>query len=1089
MSAFFLIPWYLGVLVVSPAATPRAKATRSEAQKMGTLPFSPRKPVVSLFSELNPADTIENFDDGMVALRSFPGEDVHPDSWTLDTLVTCHNSPYSLKLFGNTWKLETIVPIHVDTGDVWEVAAYIARLGEIQGLGLTSATDTLFYSFAGTEQVNPDDWVTVYQGAFPQQTWNTYRLPVAEDWLARFGYLPAITGIVFVNDRDTAPRAIIYFDDVLNITSDLPVAPQVEIWYTIGEATRRKIGTLPASGGVPVFRRAASSLAASSLWNVTVQFHSRVTDPDSRSHEYYWYFGDDSTALDSNPSHTYVVSDDHQYTVLLEVVDSTGLWGRATCQVTVDPGPTRFPIRMNFVGDIMLARRYETPGGIIDTLGPEGIFDPTLPWLGNAADITVANLECPLTTHGTPHPTKPIVFRGRPTNVAGLVHAGIDVVSLANNHAGDYGLEGMSETQHVLDSCGILYSGAGANSYQAYLPVFHQKSGVNIAFLASCNRTGQYDNYQPYLDAGYNKPGFAMLDTFHIFQQIRAVQPVADLIVAEMHAGDEYALTPNDAKQKADISNIKRVGEFESWRVEELNSRTPQLLNSPTPELRVHPRFQNDNRSDDEFYSPFALMPSPYEIELRHRTIDRGADLVICHHPHVLQGLEVYHGKLIAHSLGNFAFDQDYPETYPSVILNAEIAETGFCDYSLTPVYIDDYIPVRARGGLGLHILDYLAWRSKDLGTYLIVHQDSVTAEIVLDTLNLTRRIHPGADQLPLQEDNGYWVSAPLRLPRHGSLSAVLSATPPRNWQFRIGREIIWFGNCEDEGSTMWLLNQPDARYDTIAHQGCRSLRQTRAVGSDSIVTNLEDRMVCYSDSARYTLHGWLKTQNAKNVGIVVGFYNARTGTPPIGTSDLGAQVTGTTDWTFYHREFLPANQTGYFDVRLRSESPQSGGSGDAWFDDPGIIEWEGWQSLASPTLVPAPNDYYWIQLRTDVETPTATISYEETDYDSPSSVAEARSLEPMNLEPLNLYCHPNPANSAPTIRYDLPRAAEVVLRIYNVLGQEVRTLVHGIQVCGPQAITWDRRDNQGRRLGSGAYFCRLRAGRYEQSRKLVLSD
>ncbi len=964
-------------------------------------------------------EIIENFDDGIIELLSYPGEDMDPDSWYLDSMNTYNNSPFSLKLYGNTWKLEMIDSIAIDTGDVWQVAAFIDSLGEIQGFGLVDSVNTLFYSFAGTQQLNIETWVTVYQGAFPLYTWNIYLLPVGEDWLAWFGYLPTITGIVFINDRDTDPDGVVYFDEIINITSDLPIPPQVQIDYSIGE----------------IF------VNARGIRSVDVQFYSTVIDPDSEHHLYFWYFGDDSTSNEPNPFHTYIVEDNHPYTVLLEVVDSTELWGRASCQITVDPGPTTFPVTMNFVGDIMLARGYEYPGGIIPTLGVEAIFEPTLPFLGDAADITVANLECPLCSVGTPHPTKPIIFRGSPENVAGLVYAGIDVVSLANNHVIDYGLEGMRQTQDVLLQNDILYSGAGANSYEAYLPVFTVKSGVNIAFLASCNRTGQYDNYQPYLNAGFNKPGFAHLTEFNVSQQIHAVESDADLIVVEMHAGNEYSLTP--------------------------------------------PRISgNNDYNEDEFYSPFSLTPRWDDIALRHHTIDEGADLVVCHHAHVIQPFEVYNGKLIAHSLGDFTFDLNYFETFPSMILNAKINETGFYNYSVTPIYIDDYIPQRAKGQLGLHILDNLSRRSKELGTYMIVNRDSVTAEIVLDTLNLTSEISPYTNELGLLEQNGYWISTPLHLTRDGSISSILSITPIRNWQFRLGREVIWFGNFEDEGCTLWLLDHPDESYDdTVFYEGERSLCQIRPVGSSPIITNLEKRMVCYSDSTYYSLHAYIKTQNANNADIIAKFYWSRYGSYSIGESILGAEVNGTTDWTFYYNEFIPTDGTNYIDIRLRSESPGSGGEGYTWYDNVGIIEWEEWQPFSSLTTIPTPNDYYWIQIRTDVETYNAVLSYEEIMY-NPISAIDYNTGYQSTFQLFQSY--PNPTSSTMKIQYNLTETAKVVLKIYNILGQEVKTLVNEKQAIGQKTVIWDGRDNQGRTIGSGIYFCRLQAGAYEQSKKLI---
>jgi hypothetical protein len=967
-------------------------------------------------------ETIENFDDGSVLLYSYPGEDQQPNAWALDTGITYNDSPYSLRLYGNTWKLEPIVPVVLDSGAVWQVAAYIETLGEIHGFGLVDSAHTLFYAFGGSEILDIDRWVTVYQGAFPLNVWNLYLLPVAEDWQAYFGYRPTITGIVFVNDRDSVTTGSVYFDEIVDITADLPMAPQVTIQHTIGKIFKDPSG----------------------IRHVTVQFYSVVQDTDSYDHRYYWYFGDDSTSNEPNPLHTYVIDDDHPYTVLLEVADSTNLWGRASCTIALDPGPTTFPVTMNFVGDIMIARRYEEPGGIIDTAGIEAIFEPTRPDLGGAADITVANLECPLTDTGTPHPTKPILIRGRPANIAGLVYAGIDVVSLANNHIIDYGLEGMRQTQDSLTANGILFSGAGANSYEAYQPVFRLKNGRSIAFLAACNRDGQYDNYQPYLNAGYNKPGFAELTAFQIDRQVRAAKPNADQVVAEMHSGTEY-------------SSVPPLG----WGIAEADEE------------------------GDEFYSPCGAVPSFEDIAIRHAAIDAGADLVINHHPHRLQGFEVYHNRLISHSLGNFVFDLNYPETYPTAILNAKINTAGFYDYALVPVYIDDYIPVRARGELGRYILDYLGRLSRDLGTYVIANRDSITARIVIDTLGLNRIIYPYDSILSLRDTAGYWISDPMRLRWTGCISKLRALAPAGNWQYRLGREVVWFGNCEDEGSTMWLLNQADEFYDTVHYQGARSLCQVRAQGSSQILTNFENRIPCESDSSFYTLYGYLRTDNASNADMVVRFYASRTGTQ-LGISDLGVVVSGTTGWTFYHKEFQPASGTRYFDMNLRSQGPSSGGTGYAWFDNTGIIAWDKWQNWSGPVAITEPNDYYWLQVRRDDTGASAGINYEETVY-GPTYIEEGNKKSAVNIP--DFKCYPVPCRMKTTLRYNLMKTTPVTLKLYNILGQSVRTLVNGVQAPGLKTITWNGRDDLGRNLSAGIYFCRLDTGDMDQVIKVILLD
>ena len=69
---------------------------------------------------------------------------------------------------------------------------------------------------------------------------------------------------------------------------------------------------------------------------------------------------------------------------------------------------------MNFVGDIMMGRRYEDNDGIITTQGVQSLFEPTRDLLGMAADLSIANLEIPLSNQGYPHPTKGIVFDARP---------------------------------------------------------------------------------------------------------------------------------------------------------------------------------------------------------------------------------------------------------------------------------------------------------------------------------------------------------------------------------------------------------------------------------------------------------------------------------------------------------------------------------------------------------------------------------------------------------------------------------------------------------------------------------------------------
>lgn len=88
---------------------------------------------------------------------------------------------------------------------------------------------------------------------------------------------------------------------------------------------------------------------------------------------------------------------------------------------------------------------------------------------------------------------------------------------------------------------------------------------------------------------------------------------------------------------------------------------------------------------------------------------------------------------------------------------------------------------------------------------------------------------------------------------------------------------------------------------------------------------------------------------------------------------------------------------------------------------------------------------------------------------------------------------YPNPFNSTTHIRYTIPdrdregRPHRTTLKVYNVLGQEVRTLVDGVERAGIHQVIWDGRDNRGREVSSGVYLYRLKMGHISQTRKLVL--
>lgn len=963
-------------------------------------------------------DVIEDFESGQVELISWLDEDLSPTSWQLTNVNTHNGSAWSLALTGNTWKQQYINPVEVDSGTVFEMAAKTSSGAKVQGIGFSDGINVLFYSISGLLTMNIEQWIPVYQGAFSNGQWNTYRFPIADDWYSFFDYLPVIESLIYVNDLDGVSARSVWFDSILNITTDVGVAPTVYI-------TQQQISNQDRNNGIR---------------DVSVQFFAIVTDPDSDAFSYAWSFGDGSTSTEANPQHLFTITDGHPYRVFLRVTDNSGKWGLASCLVDIDPGISSLPLKINFVGDIMLARRYEQAGGIIPTQGVNAIFQPTLHMLGNAADITVANLEVVLTNLGSPHPTKSVVYRGNPSNISGLVYAGIDKVSIANNHTLDYGWEGMNQMRGLLENNGIIYSGAGANSYEAYTPAFVNKSGLNIAFLASSDRTGQYNNAQPYLQAGYNKSGFAYMTPYYISQQIGAVEGVADLKILELHAGSEYSLSPGSNYDK----------------------------NNP---------FQEDTQDEDYDYR--TDVPHMWDLAIRRYAVEAGADLVIVHHPHIIQGLEVYQGKLIAHSLGNYVFDLDYPETMPSMILYADAAHEGFSNFTIKPVYIDNYIPLPATGILGNHILDYLAMRSTELSTKLMVDYQSNTATVLMNDADAIASDHSYVFNLiPEVQTSNYFQTNPTKMPRYGSISTINSISPASDAEARFGCETIWYGNFEAEGSTLWDVSNFST---TDVLDGVRSALLTPSNGQTSTAT-IKKRCKWYDNTKAYTLHGWIKTRNAVNANIVIRYFNSRTG-GQIGSESITTNINGTTDWKWFYKELSIPSNAWYYDIRLTCSS--SGGTVQALFDNVGLIEWTPWQASDNLQAIPNPNNYLWTQVRTQESVKSLNLAFTERRY-SPSGSNPVRKQKSQS----QVQVYPNPCRLVANIGVNASGKGDMQVNIYNIRGQKVRSLLRGNLPYGKHIVQWDGRNDQGKSVANGIYFVRVYdAGMTSSGRFVFLRD
>lgn len=221
-----------------------------------------------------------------------------------------------------------------------------------------------------------------------------------------------------------------------------------------------------------------------------------------------------------------------------------------TFRLTDTPGPTQQTsengrVTLMAVGDIMLGR---TIGDLITTLGPEAPFIDTAPTL-SSADITVGNLECPISDRGHAE-EKTYAFRAPLAAAESLSFAGFDVVSLANNHTLDYGPLALEDTLKLLAGHQIAPVGAGMNAAQAYSPVFLEVNGLEIAFLAYADVPAADYDYLAW-EAGQNKAGIAWAHLEQIRQGVSEAKKQADIVVVLLHNGYEIVQRVSGDQQEA----------------------------------------------------------------------------------------------------------------------------------------------------------------------------------------------------------------------------------------------------------------------------------------------------------------------------------------------------------------------------------------------------------------------------------------------------------------------------------------------------------------------------------------------------------
>jgi hypothetical protein len=253
------------------------------------------------------------------------------------------------------------------------------------------------------------------------------------------------------------------------------------------------------------------------------------------------------------------------------------------------------------------------------------------------ADLAFCNVEGPyFSGQGTiyiwsrtwePNAATPGGARSPPRGIINMADAGFDVVSFANNHSLDWGQEAFLETMELLEENKIEYTGAGRNIAEARKPAILERKGIRFAFLSYASE------YKWGWTAGDSRPGIATVRVHPLYAPPHVNKEEMEAMMMDIKG----------AKEKADVVIVS-----DHWGVSG------------------------------------GITLTPHQEAIGHACIDAGADLVLGGHPHVLQGIEIYKGKILCYSLGNFVFGMDFESMLCNFIFSKDGVKKAFF-YPIVP--------------------------------------------------------------------------------------------------------------------------------------------------------------------------------------------------------------------------------------------------------------------------------------------------------------------------------------------------------------------------------------------------------------------
>lgn len=520
---------------------------------------------------------------------------------------------------------------------------------------------------------------------------------------------------------------------------------------------------------------------------------------------------------------------------------------------------------MHFAGDSMIGRRYVDPASddtAVLTKGDGGasarsIVNAAIP-LFTAADIRSLNLETVVgeLDDSLAYPKKRFLLQSPPEALHAIAALEADVVTLGNNHARDWLDVGVQSLVDALDGAGLSYVGAGIDAAFAREPLLVDRGGYSVAFLSYTSVNGDFVN-DNLPGAGVPIPPDLAEDELWQYEErvfgfagVGANIPVASRRIREAwiaFEGAENGAVNEDELAALWAALVAVYPEMQDWVARRGHGGANHLdlatLKTDIDEVRAN----GAELVVVQFHSGFQFQEVKSEFVERasQRAIDDGADLVVVHHPHVLQGFEWYQNKLIAHSLGNFVFDQDFLSTFNSAVLRVVFQETDLLEARVYPLVIDRYRPVPATGRAARNIVQILHERTHegsrservDGEVKKILRARSAGATVpFLEYERGSARIESGVPArtqtvVSLTHDSAEVLDAPALTRSRGPGGAALTGV-------LLGRDRFDWGDFEDRGADgeskgghHWVTNASFKRIEVLegSPEGVRGLRLRRA--------------------------------------------------------------------------------------------------------------------------------------------------------------------------------------------------------------------------------------------------------------------